>query len=623
MVIDESNESNNCGAWTKVTVSGQDQQGVWMYQASDITDFACPLTQPERAYKNMADCPDPNPAGMACGPIDNRCKVNTPAGCNVYTDVYKCSIPSTPAGAGVTAELDADPIIIALGESARLTWSSLGAKMCTGAGGQFVTGNKVTGNMMVSPTVTTDYTVACYANQSSGGSCGPQTATYNPVCNADAEKKDIECPDGYKVKITDGQYCGDIGPFGGYQMFTEKATCVPCDAGETASGTWIETGYNANKCFESCPSNVDAADPQNRTCSPVGSQCTHCPDGTGSFNTSLYQCSASGGGTSGATVAYDTVTVTVVDELPPECSDGRDNDGDGFVDATGTNRDPGCTDPNDDDERNACEDGRDNDGDGAVDLNDGGCSGGDDDDESGSSLSCTVDTQQVTIGGSATYTVTQTTAGGGSYTWSPEGGQTCNYSQGSAESCTPYRWYCDDEPFSNPSYTDFTASCEAGGGYVVDSGPGVVKGCFPGEARYYSSCCSAGAGAGTGQAACSFTTEGSYQMTVSTRSGGGGGRGASVSSASCPVVSAGCSVGEVSITATPDRVDTSSAQNTSTITWSAPGTCTCSVSGPGLSAETSTGEATVKITDQSIYTIDCLGTKDTAIVNITANYEEF
>jgi LPXTG-motif cell wall-anchored protein len=68
----------------------------------------------------------------------------------------------------------------------------------------------------------------------------------------------------------------------------------------------------------------------------------------------------------------------------PECSDGADNDGDGVIDA----QDPGCLtpdgvfDPNDDDERNECIDGVDNDGDGRIDFpDDPGCSSPQDDDE--------------------------------------------------------------------------------------------------------------------------------------------------------------------------------------------------------------------------------------------------
>jgi hypothetical protein len=87
-------------------------------------------------------------------------------------------------------------------------------------------------------------------------------------------------------------------------------------------------------------------------------------------------------------------SLTVAPEAGAQCSDGIDNDGDGLVDAA----DPGCHvgndinapfDPNDNDERNPapgsgsageddggdteCSDGRDNDGDGVIDADDPGC----------------------------------------------------------------------------------------------------------------------------------------------------------------------------------------------------------------------------------------------------------
>src|SRR3989344_2538889 len=66
-----------------------------------------------------------------------------------------------------------------------------------------------------------------------------------------------------------------------------------------------------------------------------------------------------------------------------QCSDGIDNDGDGFIDYP---NDPGCSSADDDDETNVplpqCSDGIDNDGDGFIDYpNDPGCSSADDDDE--------------------------------------------------------------------------------------------------------------------------------------------------------------------------------------------------------------------------------------------------
>ncbi|MFH1849951.1 MAG: hypothetical protein ABH879_07265 [archaeon] len=62
------------------------------------------------------------------------------------------------------------------------------------------------------------------------------------------------------------------------------------------------------------------------------------------------------------------------------CSDGNDNDGDGYIDLN----DPGCASKNDLSELNPnveCDDGADNDGDSAADYNDNGCSGPTDNDE--------------------------------------------------------------------------------------------------------------------------------------------------------------------------------------------------------------------------------------------------
>ncbi|MBA3299820.1 MAG: hypothetical protein H0U24_07055 [Thermoleophilaceae bacterium] len=73
--------------------------------------------------------------------------------------------------------------------------------------------------------------------------------------------------------------------------------------------------------------------------------------------------------------------------MKPQCSDGKDNDGDGKIDFPA---DPGCSSALDDDETDAkksatkaaCEDGEDNDGDGKVDFpDDPGCSSRKDDSE--------------------------------------------------------------------------------------------------------------------------------------------------------------------------------------------------------------------------------------------------
>ncbi len=71
-------------------------------------------------------------------------------------------------------------------------------------------------------------------------------------------------------------------------------------------------------------------------------------------------------------------------EGPPECSDERDNDGDGKIDFP---NDPGCDSPQDDNETDGseepeCSDGEDNDDDGRIDYpDDPGCDSREDDDE--------------------------------------------------------------------------------------------------------------------------------------------------------------------------------------------------------------------------------------------------
>jgi hypothetical protein len=72
----------------------------------------------------------------------------------------------------------------------------------------------------------------------------------------------------------------------------------------------------------------------------------------------------------------------------PQCSDERDNDGDGLIDYP---NDPGCVSPQDDDEANSgnepqCSDGKDNDGDGRIDYpDDPGCTDRTDDSETDNS----------------------------------------------------------------------------------------------------------------------------------------------------------------------------------------------------------------------------------------------
>ncbi|MGH2754602.1 MAG: hypothetical protein ACRDLB_09220 [Actinomycetota bacterium] len=84
----------------------------------------------------------------------------------------------------------------------------------------------------------------------------------------------------------------------------------------------------------------------------------------------------------------DNATVTFEEGAEaPECSDGVDNDGDGFIDFSESQSagDPGCDsadDTTEDPDPAQCQDAKDNDGDGKVDTSDPGCSDGDDNSES-------------------------------------------------------------------------------------------------------------------------------------------------------------------------------------------------------------------------------------------------
>jgi hypothetical protein len=93
------------------------------------------------------------------------------------------------------------------------------------------------------------------------------------------------------------------------------------------------------------------------------------------------------------------IATLVCGGTPADCSNGKDDDGDGATDFPADNgcasatdsserpHDPGCSNPDDNDERdslNQCEDGIDNDGDGKTDFPaDAGCSSPNDTDETG------------------------------------------------------------------------------------------------------------------------------------------------------------------------------------------------------------------------------------------------
>lgn len=90
--------------------------------------------------------------------------------------------------------------------------------------------------------------------------------------------------------------------------------------------------------------------------------------------------------------------VPAYDSAPPECNDGVDNDGDGYIDYPA---DPGCTAADDYDETvYVCSDGIDNDGDGYTDYPDDiGCDSATDNDESDPVNQCADDFETGTLSG--------------------------------------------------------------------------------------------------------------------------------------------------------------------------------------------------------------------------------
>lgn len=75
----------------------------WQYQETDLTDLACPWTDPSRPYGGIPDCPT-NPEGVSCSDSDDRCKINSGGQglyqCVVETEIYACQ----SNGQEVTAE---------------------------------------------------------------------------------------------------------------------------------------------------------------------------------------------------------------------------------------------------------------------------------------------------------------------------------------------------------------------------------------------------------------------------------------------------------------------------------------------------------------------------------------
>lgn len=130
--------------------------------------------------------------------------------------------------------------------------------------------------------------------------------------------------------------------------------------------------------------------------------------------------------------------------------------------------------------------------------------------------------------------------------------------------------------------------------------------------------CTAAGGFATGNATSGSvsvtpSSGGTYQVTCSNASG-------TVSAPASANVTLSGGAPNISISAVANRVHVG---ESSTVSWSATGVTSCTVSGPGLSSTAKTGSKAIAITAQSVYTITCDGITKTATVSIVPGFKEF
>ena len=503
---------------------------------------------------------------------------------NVFAQCGGSSASSTPS-----VTLPATPGAISTPGSSTLSWAASNVASC--AGGGFSTGGATSGEVVVSPTDTTVYTITCSV---SGGSATWQYSSSNTndyACPVTTRQNELfgnmpDCPNA----SPEGQACSPEGErckVNTVSGCNVDSTIYTCSAGESVNDDVTVTvaacvpTYNASLWYTGGTQVGSASDGNNNplscdSISPGGITYTNWNREVRYQNspvvdpvvTTCYYYTGSTGTQSKPPVTqgnddyyYDSGTSCAV---PPvsECSDGTDNDGDGDTDYLNDN---GCSDGADDDESNdpppQCSDNADNNAAGGSDYpDDPSCSSPDDDTEDGvvAGVSCTVDSTSVNAGGTTTYHASGTNGAGAPYTWTPSGQTNCT--GGTNNTCT-------------------------------------------------------------------FTNPGPYTMSV--RGTGGGNP-----SASCPVVTVGC-VGapEVSLTANGEVEDTRvNAGESATIAWEANGisasSCTLYENEVAIQTLTPnacnvTGSVARTINTQKVYTLDCAGDTSTVIVNIDAGPQEF
>ncbi|MFH1510801.1 MAG: hypothetical protein ABIF10_03855 [Candidatus Woesearchaeota archaeon] len=207
----------------------------------------------------------------------------------------------------------------------------------------------------------------------------------------------------------------------------------------------------------------------------------------------------------GTLVGQASKAAKVPPSAKPECSDGKDNDFDGLVDA----KDPGCTSRKDTSELNPnieCDDGLDNDGDLFVDRQDDGCLSSTDNDETNCgdnvcepgeicTLDCRTNSCTDSDGG-------RITAVAGTVTGALQG-TPYSYSDSCADTYTLREFFCESDyqrmdylmcpsgtsygtPYciNSSVYRDVTTGSCSGGACIIETSATLYQDCGP---DYYGS----------------------------------------------------------------------------------------------------------------------------------------
>ncbi len=247
--INESNESDNCSAWTAVSVTAP-STGPWVSEGCGV------ITQTYNASCNKTAEPldITCPAGSRLEFQDTQC----PTGSNndISKRAARCVVdaacPALIAPLAATATLSASPANVTTGRSSTLTWSSTNANSCNGT--DFSTLGAISGSVSTGAlTATTNYSVTC-----SGSGTGTGTGIWKFV---ESDVSDMTCPftgDAYSYSVWTGvPTCPTSSPDG--KVCSSPGTECKVNTQTTAGGCFINTSlYTCSGGTQIPPSTASA-----------------------------------------------------------------------------------------------------------------------------------------------------------------------------------------------------------------------------------------------------------------------------------------------------------------------------------------------------------------------------